>query len=155
MSALRTTIPAGHRPVVTASGHIPYQLPGSADPTYCRARLTASLPRLARLMAPLKGILMTRLEEPAVWVVNTHLLANFDGDWSSNNRYYALHRHQLATLARVLGSLAGPLIVSGDFNVARDSSLFEDFTAESRLADAFNGACPPTFHPEYLGPRED
>jgi len=118
------------------------------------ARLTASLPRLARFMAPLKGILMTRLEEPAVWVVNTHLLANFDGDWSAKNRYYALHQHQLATLARVLGSIAGPFIVSGDFNVARDSSLFEDFTAESRLVDAFSGACPPTFHPEYLGPGE-
>jgi endonuclease/exonuclease/phosphatase family metal-dependent hydrolase len=116
------------------------------------ARLTAPLPRLSRFKAPLKGILMTRLDEPDVWVVNTHLLANLDGDWSEENRYYPLHRHQLATLACVLDSVAEPLIVSGDFNIARDSSLFEGFTAESRLVDAFGGDCPPTFHPEYLGP---
>ena len=118
------------------------------------ARLTARLPRRSRFMAPLKGILMTRLEDPEVWIINTHLLANFDGDWSEENRYYPLHRHQLATLARVLDSVAGPLIVSGDFNIARDSRLFSGFTAESRLVDAFDGDCPPTFHAAYLEPGQ-
>jgi endonuclease/exonuclease/phosphatase (EEP) superfamily protein YafD len=109
----------------------------------------AALPRRSRLMAPWKGSLLTRLADPDVWLVNTHLLANLDGDWSEQSRYYELHRHQLAALASTVESLAGPLIVSGDFNIARESSLFEDFVKASRLADAFED-CPPTFHPEYL-----
>jgi len=110
------------------------------------------LPVRAWAGAPLKGILTTRLAEPAVRIMNTHLVANLDGDWSPQSRYYVLHRQQLATLASVTGS--GPLVVSGDFNVARDSSLFEEFMAASRLGDAFGGECPPTFRSEYLGPGQ-
>jgi hypothetical protein len=110
------------------------------------------LPFRAWVGASLKGILTTRLAEPGVRIMNTHLVANFDGDWSPQSRYYELHRQQLATLASVVGS--GPSVVSGDFNVARDSSLFEDFMATSRLGDAFGGECPPTFRSEYLGPGQ-
>ncbi|QNE18078.1 endonuclease/exonuclease/phosphatase [Kribbella qitaiheensis] len=115
------------------------------------ARMTAALPRLSRFKAPLKGILATHLAEPDLWIVNTHLLANFDGDWSAKSRYYELHRQQLAALASILDSVGGRLILSGDFNIARDSSLFEGFAASSQLADAFVD-CPPTFHQEYLHP---
>jgi endonuclease/exonuclease/phosphatase family metal-dependent hydrolase len=113
-------------------------------------RSAAALPRRSRLMAPWKGSLMVRLAEPALSLINTHLLANFDGDWTENNRYYELHRHQLAALTSIVESVAEPLVVTGDFNIARDSSLFEEFVKDSRLADAFEN-CPPTFHPEYLG----
>jgi endonuclease/exonuclease/phosphatase family metal-dependent hydrolase len=108
----------------------------------------ARIPLRAWAGGPFKGILTTRLAEPEVRIMNTHLVANFDGDWSSQSRYYELHRQQLATLASAVGS--GPVIVSGDFNVARDSSLFEDFMAAGRLGDAFGGECPPTFRSEYL-----
>src|SRR5206468_7574129 len=40
------------------------------------------VPLLARLRAPLKGTLVTRLARPELSVVTTHPLANFDGDWS-------------------------------------------------------------------------
>jgi endonuclease/exonuclease/phosphatase family metal-dependent hydrolase len=116
------------------------------------ARSASALPRLTRFKAPLKGSLITRLAEPEVWVINTHLLANFDGDWSTKSRYYELHRRQLAALASVTGSTVGPLILTGDFNIARDSQLFDDFLTASHLADAFDTNCPPTFHAEYLGP---
>jgi len=46
---------------------------------------------------------------------------------------------------------AGPhAVICGDFNIARESPLFGDFMAATRLADAFGGACPPTFRAEYL-----
>jgi len=38
----------------------------------------------------------------------------------------------------------------GDFNVSRESALFGEFMAATGLADAFQGACPPTFRAEYL-----
>jgi hypothetical protein len=37
---------------------------------------------------------MTRLARPELCVINTHPVANYDGDWSEANRYYPLHRAQ-------------------------------------------------------------
>ncbi|WP_112243887.1 endonuclease/exonuclease/phosphatase family protein [Kribbella monticola] len=111
-------------------------------------RSAAALPWRSRVMAPWKGSLMVQLD--SLWLINTHLLANIDGDWSEKSRYYELHRHQLEALTSIVESVVGPLVVTGDFNIARESSLFEEFVKGSRLADAFED-CPPTFHPEYLG----
>jgi endonuclease/exonuclease/phosphatase family metal-dependent hydrolase len=113
---------------------------------------TAGVSRLTRFEAPLKGALVSRLVEPRVSIVNTHLLANFDGDWSETNRFNQVHRSQLARLAGVVGSVPGPTIVSGDFNISRDSALYRDFLAETELVDAFGGNCPPTFRAEFLEP---
>ena len=106
--------------------------------------------RLVRFGARLKGALVTRLAHPGLCVVNTHPVANRDGDWSRASRFYPLHRAQLAALTRVVGGIGVPAVVCGDFNVDRDSSLFGEFMAETGLADAFEGKCPPTFRAEYL-----
>jgi Endonuclease/Exonuclease/phosphatase family len=106
----------------------------------------------ARLEASLKGALVTRLAGPGLSVVNTHLAANRDGDWSPGSRFYPLHRAQLAVLARIVREAAAPAVVCGDFNVARDSSLFGGFVTDAGLADAFEGSCPATFRTEYLPP---
>jgi len=103
-----------------------------------------------RSRARLKGALVTRLRHPGLCVVNTHPVANWDGDWSRASRFYPLHHAQLAALARTVRGIGGPAVVCGDFNVDRDSSLFGDFMAETGLADAFEGKCPPTFRAEYL-----
>jgi len=103
-----------------------------------------------RSTARLKGALVTRLTHPGLSVVSTHPVANWDGDWSRTSRFYPLHHAQLAALARTVAGIGGPAVVCGDFNVARDSSLFGDFMAETGLADAFEGKCPPTFRAEYL-----
>ena len=110
----------------------------------------AGIPREARLRASLKGALVTRLARPGLCVVNTHPLANWDGDWSEGNRFYPLHKAQLGALALVVRGVSFPAVVCGDFNVDRESSLFGGFTADTGLADAFEGRCPPTFRAEYL-----
>jgi endonuclease/exonuclease/phosphatase (EEP) superfamily protein YafD len=108
------------------------------------------LPPHVRSTSRLKGALVTRLTQPGLCVVNTHPVANWDGDWSPASRFYPLHRAQLSALARTVGGIDVPAVVCGDFNVARDSSLFDDFMAETGLADAFEGKCPPTYRAEYL-----
>ena len=106
--------------------------------------------RSERLRAGLKGTLVTRLTTPGLSVINTHPTANRDGDWSRSNRFYPLHHAQLAVLATVVRTADPPVVVCGDFNVDRDSSLFAGFVAGAELADAFNGICPATFRAEYL-----
>jgi len=97
----------------------------------------ASIPRLARLRAQLKGALVTTLEQSAISVINTHPLANTDGDWSEGNRFAAAHRAQLGALARAVGSVPVPAVVCGDFNDA---------------GRCVRGAVPPTFRAGYLPP---
>jgi len=123
---------------------------GTAFRRFGRPPRAPGLPRAARVQARLKGALVTRLARPGLYVINTHPVANHDGDWSGANRFYPLHRAQLAVLARVVNQAGPRAVVCGDFNVARESPLFGDFMAATGLADAFAGACPPTFRAEYL-----
>jgi len=112
--------------------------------------VTAPIPWQARLRARMKGALVTRLTSPEVSVVNTHPLANTDGDWSAANRFFPAHRAQLGALSEVVGGVPAPVVVCGDFNIDRDCTLFSDFISDTRLEDAFEGRCPPTFRAEYL-----
>jgi sphingomyelin phosphodiesterase 2 len=98
-------------------------------------------------------MLVTRLAD-GTWVVNVHPLANRDGDWSPGNRHVVLQQRQLVAIADMARSIAwrSPVIVCGDFNVARSSRLWQEFMAGSGLSDAFAGKCPPTFRIEYLPP---
>lgn len=130
---------------------------GPAGGVVTFSRLPVESARYQRLAAPrstelslrwrgfLKGALVLRVA--GLSVVNAHLLANTDGDWSEANRFHAIHRAQLAALARLVES---PCVVTGDFNIPRHKPLFQDFLAATRLADAFGGECPPTFQLAYL-----
>jgi endonuclease/exonuclease/phosphatase family metal-dependent hydrolase len=104
----------------------------------------------ARLRAGVKGALVTRLACPGLSVVNTHPVANRDGDWSRAGRFYPLHRAQLASLTRVVRGELGPVVVCGDFNIDRGSCLFSEFVEGTGLTDTFEGSCPATFRAEYL-----
>ncbi|MGZ0151784.1 endonuclease/exonuclease/phosphatase family protein [Kribbella sp. WER1] len=124
--------------------------PSAAGPagglvTFTRSRGTTSYQRLPA--AYRNGILRTHV--PEVTVFTTHLRANRDGDWSPTNRFYPIHQAQLSALAR--HTAAKPAVLTGDFNVARDTTLYRDFLRESGLVDAF-ASCPPTFHRAYLPP---
>lgn len=113
---------------------------------------TTGISRWTQLRAGLKGALVTSAISPGVCVVNTHPMANKDGDWSASGRFYPLHRAQLAVLTGVVRGITGPAVVCGDFNVDRDSELFGEFMTGTGLSDAFEGACPPTFRAEFLPP---
>ena len=143
--SLRLAVPGPAGDVVTFS-----RLPVAATAFHRFEPVNAPIPRLARLRARLKGALVTTLEQPAISVINTHLLANTDGDWSEGNRFMSANRAQLGELARTVANVPVPAVVCGDFNIDRDSALFGDFIGRTMLADAFEGRCPPTFRAEYL-----
>jgi endonuclease/exonuclease/phosphatase family metal-dependent hydrolase len=106
-------------------------------------------PRRELLMR--KGAQVAVVETPAgaVAVVNTHLSANRDGDWSPDNRYTRIARGEMETLAGVVAAIdpALPVVVAGDFNVPRNSSTFTAFTAAAGLRDVLSGDASPTYRP--------
>src|SRR5262249_14053243 len=70
----------------------------------------------------LQGVLTVSL--PGATVVNTHLTANKDGDWSTGSRYFAYQKAQLSRLHRVVAALDGPVVVTGDLNLASQGALY-------------------------------
>jgi endonuclease/exonuclease/phosphatase family metal-dependent hydrolase len=99
-----------------------------------------------------KGFLIAwlRAGDLEVIVVNTHLLANYDQDWSLGNRYVRHQEAELDQLAAAIDRLDRDalLIVAGDFNVPQDSPMFEGFTAGCGLRNASGPGVPlPTWRP--------
>jgi sphingomyelin phosphodiesterase 2 len=110
----------------------------------------SGISRLTRFRAGMKGALVTRLAYRGLRVINTHPVANRDGDWSRAGRFYPLHRVQLGALARAVHGAGAPAVVCGDFNIDRESTLLGEFMKAAGLCDAFESGCPATFRVEYL-----
>jgi endonuclease/exonuclease/phosphatase family metal-dependent hydrolase len=111
----------------------------------------AGMSRVVQAKALFKGSLVTRLDD--LWIVNTHPMPNWEGDWSPGNRHGPMHRQQLNHVARVVGRLDGPVVACGDFNIAAGSSYMDDFLAATGLVDANAGDPTPTFRAEeFIGP---
>lgn len=90
-----------------------------------------------------KGVLATHLtcDDLPIVVLNTHLVANYQGDWSERNRFARSEWAQLQQLAEIVAAQpAEALIVTcGDFNIPRGSWLYERFLDVSGMIDPLAG----------------
>lgn len=97
-----------------------------------------------------KGFLTSWLDLAGVPVVviNTHLLANYDEDWTPGNRYVRLQLSELEQLAEAIDRLDrnALLLVAGDLNVPERTPMLDEFKSRCGLRDAFSfaGPAPPT-----------
>jgi endonuclease/exonuclease/phosphatase family metal-dependent hydrolase len=98
-----------------------------------------------------KGFLTSwlRLDAMPVVVINTHLLANYDEDWSAGNRFVRHQESELQQLGDAIERLDRDalLLVAGDLNVPRATPMLEELMARCGLRDAFaawSGPPPPT-----------
>lgn len=100
-----------------------------------------------------KGILATELSHAGqrIIVLNTHLTANYDGDWSPTNRYARLEQAQLRRLATLVNELdpESILIIAGDFNIPRHSWLYDEFVDATGVIDPLAGDTQPTYYPVF------
>ncbi|MFD6548642.1 endonuclease/exonuclease/phosphatase family protein [Streptomyces sp. NPDC058398] len=82
-------------------------------------------------------------------VVNTHLSANRDDDWSSANRYTRIADAELARLTELIAAIdpSLPVAVVGDLNLPRDSAALDGFIATAGLRDILAGDTRPTYRP--------
>ncbi|MEU4170806.1 endonuclease/exonuclease/phosphatase family protein [Streptomyces sp. NPDC026665] len=82
-------------------------------------------------------------------IVNTHLSANRDDDWSPTNRYTRIATGELARLTALMADVGPslPVAVVGDLNLPRDSVALGDFAAAAGLRDILAGDTRPTYRP--------
>ena len=116
-----------------------------------RYQVLAARAKWRRELVMRKGVLLTRFNVDGEFftVANTHLSANRAADWSKAAPFTRVQQTELARLAKVVRRIDSgePVIAVGDFNVPRDSWLFEGFEAASGLRDAFNGDAATTYRP--------
>ncbi len=93
-----------------------------------------------------KGFLTSWLHLGAlpVVVVNTHLLANYDEDWTPANRYARQQLSELDQLAEAIERIdpTAFLLVAGDLNLPAATPALEAFMSRCRLRNAFSSAGP-------------
>jgi endonuclease/exonuclease/phosphatase family metal-dependent hydrolase len=90
-----------------------------------------------------KGMLYTRfcVEGVTVVVINTHLNANYRGDWNNRNQYTLNEQAQLRQLAECVNMQPANaiVVVAGDFNIPRHSWLYEEFIEATGMTDPLSG----------------
>ncbi len=104
-----------------------------------------------------KGALVVELADhptPTI-VINTHLNANYDGDWSPRNRYARIEHSQIRQLIHLIGELDRDalIVIAGDFNFPRSCWLYNEFVSESGVIDPLATRQDPTFRPPALIPQ--
>ena len=92
------------------------------------------------------SITSLRWADVLIVIVNTHLLANFAGDWERHGMYARVEEKQLRQLAETVQSQPRDsiLFVLGDFNIPRGSPQYKDFIVHSGLTDLLAGDTRPT-----------
>jgi endonuclease/exonuclease/phosphatase family metal-dependent hydrolase len=106
-----------------------------------------------------KGVLLLDFDYcgQRIIVLNTHLHANYFGDWRISNNHTRIQLDQVNHLIEIVQSQPRDawLIVCGDFNYPRHSLLYERMMAESGLTDALVDDLRPTYVGFPLIPKID
>jgi endonuclease/exonuclease/phosphatase (EEP) superfamily protein YafD len=98
-----------------------------------------------------KGMLISTLHWGGVPVVviNTHIIANYSGDWERYGVFTRMQEKQLCQLADTVAAQPSNALVAvvGDFNLPRGSHLYHSFLQRTGLIDTLAGDPRPTHRP--------
>lgn len=98
-----------------------------------------------------KGMLVSTLywDEAPVVVINTHIVANYSGDWERQGVFSRMQEKQLRQLADTVAAQPSNALVAvvGDFNFPRGSQLYRSFLQQTGLVDVLAGDLRPTHRP--------
>jgi endonuclease/exonuclease/phosphatase family metal-dependent hydrolase len=98
-----------------------------------------------------KGVLSTYLTIDGIptVIMNTHLTANYTGNWTEQNVFAQQEHDELMQIAEMVNEQPADhlVIVCGDFNIPRGSWLYDSFMDASSLTDPMAQDERPTFRP--------
>ena len=98
-----------------------------------------------------KGVLLVSLQvqKYSIIVMNTHLQANYLGDWRLSNHQTQIQLDQVKFLVELIHAQKKDawVIVCGDFNFPRQAPAYQQMSLQSGLTDAFADDPRPTYLP--------
>jgi mRNA deadenylase 3'-5' endonuclease subunit Ccr4 len=105
-----------------------------------------------------KGILLMSLEfhEHRFSILDTHLQANYRGDWRLSNKQTQIQVDQVRDLVKLIHAQPEDtwVIVCGDFNFPRQSPAYQEMISQNGLTDALAGDLRHTYRPFPLVSRK-
>lgn len=113
-------------------------------------------PKIIKRLFLGKGVFINKLKYSTIYILNTHLTANRDNDWSKTNRSYFTHVRQIEKLKKTIEGIKSfdYIIITGDFNISKKSDLYEKITDKMQFDDIFRKSDFPTFHQEFMSKSE-
>jgi endonuclease/exonuclease/phosphatase family metal-dependent hydrolase len=101
-----------------------------------------------------KGVMIARLdvEKQPVIVMNTHIHANYLGDWQKGNKLAQIQSDQVNYLAEQASAQPKDalVIICGDFNFPRNTFLYEILANMNGFVDPLKDDPRPTYKPVSL-----
>ena len=99
------------------------------------------------------GILAVKLQGVPLYILNTHLITDFEYKTSSNNPFYRFVKVQAEEVAMIANRFAkekNTVIVTGDFNMSKDDPMYKQFLKTTKAEDLFNKHHFPTYYNDRL-----
>jgi endonuclease/exonuclease/phosphatase family metal-dependent hydrolase len=98
-----------------------------------------------------KGVLVSRLKRNRrnIIVMNTHLHANYAGNWERDHALSKIQRDQVLHLVQMVNAQPTDslVLVCGDFNFPRGTWLYDELLAETSMVDPLAMDPRPTYRP--------
>jgi len=99
------------------------------------------------------GILMAKVKNHPLYIMNTHLVTDWEFEWSPQNHYYATVQTQVREVIKQVNLLTKrgqSVLLMGDFNMKKHSRLYEELLQQTSMSDVFKSETFPTYHCDRL-----
>lgn len=101
-----------------------------------------------------KGMLVSKTDNNDLFL-NTHLATTHDENWTENGKYFTFMRRQIGEFHAYIEYISkkyssSQMIVSGDFNISRESVLYDELMSLNGLQDVFSDNHLPTYHKPFV-----
>jgi endonuclease/exonuclease/phosphatase family metal-dependent hydrolase len=98
------------------------------------------------------GILVAKFDDLPLRLATTHLSSDVVHNLTPQNRFYKLISGQLDQAVELFTTLSKTdgLIMTGDFNISNQSSLYESFLTRTKAQDIFKGDSTPSYAPDRI-----
>lgn len=100
-----------------------------------------------------QGILKAEIEQTNIRIITTHLSSDNTHELTTENKLYNLIKSQSQEIADVINKYVADkksLIIAGDFNIAKRSSLYTNFLKSTQVSDVFEKDEIPTYYPDRV-----
>ncbi len=99
-----------------------------------------------------RGALVTKVKNLNFTILNTHMTAVLNGDWSRKSKYYNELSSEIKQFHKIVENAhknGNVLLASGDFNIAKASQLYKELISYHSLVYPFKNSGVPTKHSSF------